>query len=295
MTASRRALSVGATFDDTSWVTESIPASLRIVRRANRTLGRVAPSLAARLNQRLFSTPRRHAPRDWELPLEALATRRRLRDGLSLLEAGDGPTVALIHGWEGRATQFAAFVPPLLQAGYRILAIDGPAHGRSSGRRADPYRFADALTHVSRECGPLHGLIGHSMGGGSIAIALAAGLTAERVVSIASPASLRDVLDRYADVMQMPPRARTQFLERCLHHVVQRGHRPVDMLELLPNMETTALVIHARDDREVPFRDGERIAAHWPHAAFMPVDGLGHRRILRDAAVVNATVAFLDG
>ena len=289
------ALLVGAVSDDTSGVTESIPASLRIVRGANRTLGRVAPSLTARLNQQLFSMPRRHAPRDWELALEMLATRRRLSDGLSLLEAGDGPTVALIHGWEGRATQFATFVPPLLQAGYRILAIDGPAHGRSSGRRADPYRFADALARVSREFGPLHGLVGHSRGGGSIAIALAAGLEARRVVSIASPASLRDVLGRYAAVMQMPPRATTRFIERFHHHVVRRGHRPVDVLELLEHVDTAALVIHARDDREVPFSDGERIAAHWRQAALMPVDGLGHRRILRDAAVVDATVAFLRG
>ncbi|WP_337172359.1 alpha/beta fold hydrolase [Gemmatimonas aurantiaca] len=276
-------------------MTESIPASLRIVRRANRTLGRVAPSLAARLNQRLFSTPRRHAPRDWELALEAAGRRRRLAGGLSVLEAGDGPTVALIHGWEGRATQFAAFVPRLLDAGYHVVAIDGPAHGHSRGRRADPYRFADALRVVADTFGPLHGAVGHSMGGGSIAIALAAGLEARRVVSIASPASLRDVIDRYAEVMQLPPQATSQFRERFHRHIVQSGHRPVDVLELLRDVTTDALVIHARDDREVPFDHGERIVAHWQRARLMPVEGLGHRRILRDPAVIEAAVAFLRG
>ncbi|WP_331050881.1 alpha/beta fold hydrolase [Gemmatimonas sp.] len=276
-------------------MTDSIPASLRIVRRANRTLGRVVPALAARLNQRLFSTPRRHAPRDWELDFERTAARRRLAGGVSVLEAGEGPTVALIHGWEGRATQFAVFAPRLLEAGYRIIAIDGPAHGHSTGKRADPYRFADALRMVADQFGPLHGAVGHSMGGGSIAIALAAGLDVRRAVTIASPASLRDVLDRYVAVMQLPPRATSHFMQNFHHHVVRRGHRPVDVLELLQTVHTDALVIHARDDREVPFSDGERIAAHWPRAALMPVDGLGHRRILRDAAVVDATVDFLRG
>jgi len=274
-------------------MTDSLPASLRIIRRANRTLGRVAPTLAARLNQRLFSTPRRHVPREWELAFEQLATRRRLSDGVSVLQAGVGPPIALMHGWEGRATQFAMFAPRLIEAGFSIIAVDGPAHGHSSGRRADPYVFADALRTVAEEFGPLHGAVGHSMGGGSIAIALAAGLETRRVVTIASPASLRDVLQRYAAVVDMPPRATTRFLERFHHHVRARGHRPVDVLELLQSVHTDALVIHARDDREVPFADGERIAAHWPRAALLPVDGLGHRRILRDAAVVDATVAFL--
>jgi hypothetical protein len=57
----------------------------------------VAPSLASRLTRRIFSTPRKFAPRDWVAPFERLARRERLASGLSVLRAGDGPLVALIH------------------------------------------------------------------------------------------------------------------------------------------------------------------------------------------------------
>jgi pimeloyl-ACP methyl ester carboxylesterase len=271
-----------------------MPTSLRIIQGANRTLGGIAPRVVARLNQRLFSTPRRFAPRDWEEDFESLGTRERLPNGASILTAGAGTrTVALMHGWEGRATQFAHFVPALLHAGFRVIGVDGPAHGHSRGSRSDPYLFAETLHEVGERHGPLYGLVGHSMGGGSIGIALSAGLHAERAVLIASPASLHDVLHRFAHAMQMPASATRHFVDALRAQVVQRGHSTVDVLELVATLPTRALVIHARDDREVPFADGERIARAWHQATLLPVEGVGHRRIMRSPEVIAATVQFL--
>lgn len=275
-------------------MTDSEPTSLRIVRGANRTLGRVAPSVTARLNARLFSSPRRFAPKDWELPFEKLGIRQRLPSGVSVLTAGNGPLAALLHGWEGRATQFAAFAPALIALGYRVVAIDGPAHGHSRGDRSDPYRFADALLEVADRFGPLHAAIGHSMGGGSIAIALAKGLKAKRAVLIAAPASLHEVVHRFADAMHMPTRATAHFVDQLRAQVVARGHRDVDVLQVVSVLPTLALVIHARDDAEVPFSNGERIAAAWPGATLLAAEGVGHRRIMRDAGVIEAAVSFVD-
>lgn len=272
-----------------------VPAALRIVRGANRTLGRVAPRVVARLNQRLFATPRRFAPRDWELPFEAVGRRERLPNGGSLLVAGEhGPSIVLMHGWEGRATQFAHFVPPLLEAGYRVIGVDGPAHGHGRGTYADPYLFAETLHEVVRRHGPLHGAIGHSMGGGALAIALASGLPAPRAVLIASPSSLHDVLHRFAHAMQMPSGVTQHFVSRLRAQVVQRGHSAVDLPELVSRVGAAGLVIHARDDKEVPFSDGERMSGAWPGGTLLPVEGVGHRRILRDPRVIAASVAFLS-
>jgi pimeloyl-ACP methyl ester carboxylesterase len=53
------------------------------------------------------------------------------------------------------------------------------------------------------------------------------------------------------------------------------------------------LVVHDRDDREVPIEHGRRLAATWPLAELRETDGLGHRRILRDPNVVATAVAFV--
>jgi len=270
-----------------------IPAGIRIIRGANRTLGRVAPSLASRLSRRIFSTPRKFAPREWEVPFETMARRERLPSGLSVLRAGDGPPVALIHGWEGRATQFAAFAPALLAHGFSVVAIDAPGHGHSRGKQTDPYRFAEALIDVSAHFGTLYGAVGHSMGGGSIALALSSGLSLSRAAIIASPSSLHDVLHRFSAAMHLPPKATDHFVRDARRRIVARGYRTDDIEGALRAVTVPALVVHARDDKEVPFADAERIAGFWPGSTLLPVECVGHRRILRDPITIAAITEYL--
>lgn len=270
-----------------------VPAGIRIIRGANRTLGRVAPSLASRISRRIFSTPRKFAPRDWELPFEAMATRERLPCGLSVLRAGDGPAVALIHGWEGRATQFAALAPALLARGFSVVAIDAPGHGHSRGKQSDPYRFAEALIEVSTHVGPLYAAVGHSVGGGSIALALSVGLSVSRAALIASPSSLHDVLHRFSAAVHLPPKATDHFVRDARRRIAARGYRTDDIEGALRSVQVPALVVHALNDKEVPFADAERMAGFWPGAALLPVQHVGHRRILRDPITIGAVAEFL--
>jgi pimeloyl-ACP methyl ester carboxylesterase len=56
-----------------------------------------------------------------------------------------------------------------------------------------------------------------------------------------------------------------------------------------------ALLMHDRADPEVPFAHSEAITAAWPGSHLVPLEGLGHRKLLRDPAVIEAAVAFLGG
>ena len=83
--------------------------------------------------------------------------------------AGDGPPVLLLHGWmfPSDLNWFRCY-DPLIDAGYRVLALDHRGHGR--GLRT-PARFrlvdcaADAAAVVRElDCGPVTA-VGYSMGG----------------------------------------------------------------------------------------------------------------------------------
>src|SRR5690349_4240764 len=103
-----------------------------MTRRGMRALGAIAPELTARWAERMFLSPRRHARPEREHEWLASARRGEVRYRTSLLPTyswGQGPAVLLVHGWEGRATQLGAFVPALLEAGYRVVAVDMPGHG----------------------------------------------------------------------------------------------------------------------------------------------------------------------
>jgi hypothetical protein len=43
----------------------------------------------------------------------------------------------------------------------------------------------------------------------------------------------------------------------------------------------------------IPWKQGNAVAQHWPGARLLTTQGLGHRRILQDAAVTAAAAAFI--
>src|SRR5437773_858810 len=67
----------------------------------------------------------------------------------------------------------------------------------------------------------------------------------------------------------------------------------LDVRGYAPAMRAPLLVVHDRDDAEVPWQDGAIIARIWPGAVFSTTGGLGHRRILRDPCVVRGVTAFV--
>jgi pimeloyl-ACP methyl ester carboxylesterase len=67
----------------------------------------------------------------------------------------------------------------------------------------------------------------------------------------------------------------------------------LDVERFAPGMRTPLLVIHDREDAEVPWQEGALIAQAWPDATLSTTSGLGHRRLLRDPGVVSEAVRFV--
>jgi pimeloyl-ACP methyl ester carboxylesterase len=82
---------------------------------------------------------------------------------------GDGPPVMLLHGWMASADlNWCGAYAALIEAGYRVLAIDHRGHGRGL-RPLVPFRLADCAADAAAvlralELGPAL-VAGYSMGG----------------------------------------------------------------------------------------------------------------------------------
>ncbi|PSS46419.1 alpha/beta fold hydrolase [Pseudomonas sp. BBP2017] len=264
--------------------------TLSWIRSVNGTLGRLAPEHVAGKMRRAFMTPRNLPPREWELPLLARAERITLRFGLSALRWGQGPTVLLMHGWEGRPTQFAHLIDTLVQAGYTAVALEGPAHGHSPGNQAHVVLFARALLEAAAELPPLRAVIGHSMGGSSVMLALQWGLRAETAVSVAAPAQLLGVLRRFARYLGMPARARAAFVRQIERDVgIPIGRLDVSGYQL----EIPALIAHAEDDSLVPASEAQAIHRAWFDSRLLLLPGGGHQRVLSDPQLIEGVMALL--
>lgn len=82
--------------------------------------------------------------------------------------AGKGAKmVVLVHGWTGDESAWSAQVPALVAAGYRVITLDLPGHGRSGSPKDGKFSmdgFARAIEAVREEARVKRWvLVGHSM------------------------------------------------------------------------------------------------------------------------------------
>ena len=261
----------------------------------------LAPELAGAWAERLFLTPPR--PKDAVLAsLDLIDARSGLFEhkGRAIAtwtwgaRSHDAPAVLLAHGWGGHAAQMRGFVFPLLQAGYRVVAFDQPAHGASEGKLSGLPDFADVLAEVASRQGAIQGVVAHSMGGAATALAIARGLPVRRAVIIGTSMEVGAYARRFARWHGMPERVR-EAMQAAIEERFGVRWSQLDVAKLAPRLRAPALVIHDRDDRTVPWAEAARFARLWPQARLLLTQGLGHRRILEDEEVARAAAEFIAG
>ena len=282
----------------------SPPPALRWLRWQLKVLGAVAPGLAFRLAWKLFGTPRRLPVQPWEAAVLADARRRTVAapaGPVAVYEWGlaTAPAVVLVHGWEHRASFWRAWIGPLLAAGYRVVALDGPGHGQSPGRWVTLVQFAEAVQTVAQEVvatSPVQAIVAHSFGAAAVAglpVQLPAGAALPRLVLLSVPVNMREVAHRFADLLHQGP----ALVQRMIQEIqVLTGRTAQSFATATAGPGTRAervLLVHDEFDAIVPFREGQQVAAAWPGATLHATRGLGHNRILRDADVVQTALAFI--
>jgi pimeloyl-ACP methyl ester carboxylesterase len=256
----------------------------------------VAPGVAARWAESIFCRPPRNEARPVEEAFLATGTRHTVQSedqDIAVWVWSDGPVVVLTHGWGSRAGRFSTLAQALVEAGFRVVLFDAPAHGVSMGNQASLPQFSWALRVVGDTMGPVHGLIGHSLGGAAVSLAMRDGLSAKRAVLLSPPADVVLFSHAFAEHLHLPLRAH-DVMRRNLENRLQIRWEELHIPTLAGRMTAPALVVHDRDDQDVPFTHGEEIAKAWPSSQFMATSGLGHRAVVRDAEVIRRTITFLQ-
>jgi predicted alpha/beta hydrolase family esterase len=253
----------------------------------------LSPQATARAAAPLFfRTQRSRANGD-----PAVSTGRRLEipfggERIAAWSWGSGPAVLLVHGWNGRASQLGAFVEPLVASGMRAVAFDHVGHGESTGGSASMAEMAEAIAAVSRAVGETRAVIAHSLGAAATVLALHDGLAIDRAVLIAPPITPEPWFRRFRTLLGLDDE--TGALTRA--HIERRVGRTFEELHgptLAKHLRQRALIVHDRDDREVPIEAGEALSYAWEGSRFLVTAGLGHNRILRSEGVIESARRFV--
>ena len=289
------------TLEATSAFYQASPG-IRIFRMALAASQKLWPALAVRAACKLFLTP---LPPKW-------LNRKRTWDASWRIEhwpfesanvtvysqavAPHGPVALLVHGWGGHAGQMLALAQALAAQGLRPVILEMPAHGRSAGAESTLPQFSRAIEYVIarlRQQGhTVRALVAHSLGASAGAYVASRGLPIERLVLLAPPASPPEYTRLFAHVFGLSEDTRAAMQKRI---EAREGL-------LMPQFEPDAvgsrirmptLVVHDRGDSINRFADGMAYAHAIRGAQLVATQGLGHRKILKDAEVLGKVAIFV--
>ncbi len=272
----------------------------RAIAAAVRATHSLSVPVGTALAMRLFLTPlaRGRRARLLNVPAHWQPHRHRFESGTvtswQRQDMAGRPRVLLTHGWAGDAQQMRALGDAAAAAGFDPVLLDLPAHGASEGARATLPQWVRALFAASAGLGPWHGVVAHSLGALAVTHAVARGLTARRLVLIAPSPPPALFLRWFAAGLgltdALAERMEQTFLRREGVGVEQFGP---DWLG--PRVSLPTLVLHDAEDRTAPLATGRALAGALRGARLQMTQGLGHRRILEDAAAIAAAVRYLQG
>jgi pimeloyl-ACP methyl ester carboxylesterase len=280
-----------------------VPFQLSFIRFLFKSFGVLFPALAAKKAMQLFMTPKRR--NDGKLSpvfnqsviMGTAYQKTRIR---SYMWGHTGKIVLLVHGWESSSKIFESFIIPILNAGYRVVAMDGPAHANSSQKQTNMIDFGDALYTVLKrleKSGGVYAIVGHSFGGSSLINMLyrkSKPRSLKKIVLIAIPSRIDHIFYDFFKFIRLSSNAVEEFkilMESKFGLKIEglKVNNWVDNLEI-----EKVLVVHDRNDKVISYRETESLVNDWKNARLILTEGLGHNRIMKSADVIENIIQYCD-
>jgi predicted alpha/beta hydrolase family esterase len=255
--------------------------------------------LAAESAFEIFCTPLRRVNRQ---PAAVFATAEKttlLVDGKNVVayqwNKQGRRKIMVLHGFESASNNFAAYITAFIKKGYSVVAADAPAHGSSDGKQITLPLYIKTIDLVCAQFGPMDGYLAHSFGG----LALMHYLESiehdatVRVALIAPATETVSSIDILFDFLHLNKAVRLAFD----HIILQKAGKPADYYSIpraSASVRATILWVHDENDEITPIRDLQPLMASNPaNIEFMVTQQLGHRKIYRDATVMQKVIDFL--
>ncbi len=276
-----------------------IPLAFRIIRWGFPKLEKISTRLSGWYFERIFFTPFRYKTPEKELQAEAAAQMFSVTSAEKKIQCyqwGDEskPYVLVVHGWAGRSTQFRRFIPSFNESGYRVIGFDGPAHGKSEGRRTTPAEFEEVIKVISTIKGNPEAIIAHSFGGGASLYAISRGLPVTKLINIASPTIANGIVQSYLNAIGGSWKTGENFKKV----IKKKFGKPFEeftalhLITLVPQ-NLKLMLVHDENDKDVEISHVYELIKIFPSARLLATKGLGHNRILKDDHVIAECVNFV--
>lgn len=202
--------------------------------------------------------------------------------------------ILILHGFESRAYNFDRYVTPLLNKGYGVVAMDGKAHGKSEGKTTTAPEYAEMIRVLEEKLGKFDGYISHSFGGIALSLFQENQMNPEAKMVLISPATeTQSAIDLFSSFMGLSSKIKQSMLD----YIRQKSGHEIShysINRIAPKLSNPILWIHDKEDDITPLADVKPLMEMSPkNITFMITEGLGHRRIYKDADVIKRVIDFI--
>lgn len=268
----------------------------KIIRGALHLFYSIAPTRAAKLASFLFRRPRRKPiTYTWHLPVgaEDIHVYHNLQK-LVGYSWGDGDkTIVMVHGWESHLGRMLPLVRPLVNAGFRVVAFDGPGHGQSPQLLTNMYDFGEAVRCAIEQQSP-YAVIANSFGAAATTTMLSRQpeLQPEKLVLVSPMGHFEHHLAIFNRLVGIDGE-----LEKAMRHQIEtKLPRPIahfDVAQAVKTLNVPGLVIHDLYDPIIPFESSLQVASNWVQGEFKETRHLGHKNVIGNADIQAIITRFL--
>ena len=247
----------------------------------------VFPSLVARKIYNHMSHPReRKLIKHEELMLNSADKEFFEYKGFSLVRYEWGKenskTAFLVHGWEGQTGNFAALIPVLLKADYRVISIDAPSHGKSSIGKTSMFEFSKILIiQFEKEKPEL--VVSHSFGSVNVGKVLRKlpELNIKTWIMVTTPNNFKSRIDELSSKFNLSKKVTYKLIQK-IQEDVNENIEDLNMVTYcseISNLEK-AIIIHSISDKVLPIEGARAVNESFKQSKLIELNNYGHYSIL---------------
>lgn len=268
---------------------------IRFIGATLNTTAAIAPKKAASIALRLFASPKKGKMTDADIPVVQSAFFEEIDyDQYSIATyrwIGDKETILLCHGWESNSARWKDLIRLLKEQSYTVICIDGPAHGKSSGKEFNAILYAEFINVIANKFNP-EIIIGHSVGGmASVFFQNKYKLAAlDKLVLLGAPAHFEGVFDRYKKMMGFNTKI-SNSIDKLIFERFGNYPDHYNASAFSKNIEAETLLVHDEKDMIIPFEDVELYHQNLPNSTLVKVSNQGHS--LKGESTNKAILEFI--
>lgn len=282
-----------------------MPFALKVSAFVLSRLGKPFPGLTARMFLSMYSRPPKRKLRESHLAVKQKAAAAPMRFSRYPFDerpitiytyrwGQPGKKILLLHGWGGSPFDFRQMITALVNAGYEVIGIDAPAHGASEGRQTNLVQWMHVLEQLLGRIGPVHAIVGHSLGGLSAALALVhKQVQVPRLVMVSSAVSAPVFFRETFQLFRIPDRVMPRVQEIIIK-TLQNDLRQLDLFKHIDQIKAGKILIaYDENDGVVKQEQIEDFLRQYPSIQSLKISSEGHFRIMRNEQVISRVVAFM--